>query len=328
MVTNMKNKTVLLIFFRYTFPMFNNYCNDRMIIQQTQNFKTKLQLILYLLLSVMVVVTDAKDLNPKRVGEPLVEKLAQGMQIKDKNHARVKSMIRDFESHSQSLFTHLDGEGLVVFNYVVQEVERRGMPLEIAFIPLVESGYKPSARNGQHIGLWQLSPAAAKTFGLQVSSKSDGRLNLIKATKGALDYLEYLNRRFDGDWLLTIAAYNAGEGRVLRSIKKNRAAGKPTDYWHLDLPAVTKAYIPKVLALSELSLKNHRFNVATNQISQLVEIKAQNKAKLLKTVKKHGIDDQTMKYFNPTDTYAKDGSIIVIMMKEHLDLEGLSSYAL
>ncbi len=300
-----------------------------MIIQQTQSFKTKLGVTLCLFLSSLISFGSAKGIEAKvTTGDSLTTKLAQGMQIKDKNHARVKSMIKDFESHNQSLFTHLDGEGLVVFNFVVQEVARRGMPLEIAFIPLVESGYKPSARNGQHIGLWQLSPVAAKTFGIHVSSKSDGRLNLIKATKGALDYLEYLNRRFDGDWLLTIAAYNAGEGRVLRSMKKNREAGKSTDYWHLELPAITKAYIPKVLALSALSLKEHRFDVAMADIPQLIEVKAQNKAKLLNTVKKHGIDDQTIKYFNPSDVYAKDGSSIVILMKELLDLDGLSSYAL
>ena len=83
----------------------------------------------------------------------LTTKLSNGMAMGDKNHARVKAMIQNYETKNSGVFTHLDGDGLMVFNYVVSELDRRGLPLEIAFVPLVESGYRPNAKNGQHIGL-------------------------------------------------------------------------------------------------------------------------------------------------------------------------------
>lgn len=258
----------------------------------------------------------------------LTTKLAEGMLISDKDHDRVKAMIHNYETKNSGVFTHLNGEGLIVFNYVVEELARRNMPLEIAFVPLVESGYKPNARNGAHVGLWQLGKPAAETFGVHISSKSDGRLNLVRATEAALDYLEYLNKRFDGDWLLTLAAYNAGEGRVLRSMKKNRQAGKPTDYWNIELPQITRAYIPRVLALSQLALEKEQLAVPVTDIPEIVAVRSQNKGKLLGEIKKQGVDDQTIQYFNPSDIYARDGASIVIMTKEAVTLGDSSAYVL
>lgn len=249
----------------------------------------------------------------------LTTKLSNGMAMGDKNHARVKAMIQNYETKNSGVFTHLDGDGLMVFNYVVSELDRRGLPLEIAFVPLVESGYRPNAKNGQHIGLWQLGPAAAKTFGIQITQKSDGRLNFVRATEAALDYLEYLNRRFDGDWLLTLAAYNAGEGRVLRSMKKNRTAGKSDDFWSLDLPQITKAYIPRVLALSELALDKDQLQVSITKIPEVVAVKSRNKAELLGAVKKYGIKEHTIRYLNPSNIYTKDGASVVILTKDAVD---------
>lgn len=258
----------------------------------------------------------------------LTTKLAEGMLISDKDHDRVKAMIHNYETKNSGVFTHLNGEGLIVFNYVVEELARRNMPLEIAFVPLVESGYKPNARNGAHVGLWQLGKPAAETFGVHISSKSDGRLNLVRATEAALDYLEYLNKRFDGDWLLTLAAYNAGEGRVLRSMKKNRQAGKPTDYWNIELPQITRAYIPRVLALSQLALEKEQLAVPVTDIPEIVAVRSQNKGKLLGEIKKQGVDDQTIQYFNPSDIYARDGASIVIMTKEAVTLGDSSACVL
>ncbi len=300
-----------------------------MIKNQTSNFKKRLGVTLCVIISSLFSFSAARGVESKSSNEILLTtKLASGMSLSDKDHARVQAMMQHYESQSVGAFTHLDGDGLIVFNYVVKELERRQMPLEIAFIPLVESGYRPNAKNGQHIGLWQLSPVAAKTFGIHVSKNSDGRLNLIKATAGALDYLEYLNKRFDGDWLLSIAAYNAGEGRVLRSMKKNRQAGKPTDFWSLELPPITKAYIPKVLALSEMAVEMAQLNVPVKTIPELVEVKSSNKSALLNSVKKYGVDDKTLKYFNPSDIRAKDGSSIVILTKELLKQDSVTSFAL
>lgn len=288
-----------------------------MIKNQGCDLRLKLGISLCVLVSSMFSWSLGKSIDrvsPR--GALLSTKLSNGMQISDKDHVRVKEMIYNFETKNSGIFTHLDDNGLVVFNYVVKELERRNMPLEIAFVPLVESGYKPNARNGLHIGLWQLGKPTAETFGVSVTEESDGRLDLVRATEAALDYFEYLNKRFDGDWLLTLAAYNAGEGRVLRSMKKNRDAGKPDDYWNIELPQITKAYIPKVLALSELALEKEVFAVPVVEIPEIVAVKSHNKRKLLGSLKKQGIQKGTMDYFNPSDVYARDGSSIVIMTKD------------
>lgn len=282
----------------------------------THNFRKKLGISLFILLTSLFAFVFAKDIDGAKDNDVLLStKLAEGMAMSDKDHARVKAMMQNYETKNSGVFTHLDGDGLVVFNFVVDELDRRGLPLEIAFVPLVESGYRPNAKNGQHIGLWQLGPAAAKTFGVQISQKSDGRLNFVRATEAALDYLEYLNKRFDGDWLLTLAAYNAGEGRVLRSMKKNRTEGKADDYWSLDLPQITKAYIPRVLALSKLALEKDQLAVPVQKIPEVVAVKSQSRAELLGAAKKFGLKDHTLNYFNPSSIYAKDGDSVVIMTK-------------
>lgn len=260
-----------------------------MIKKETYNFRIKLGVSICIFISSLLSWSVARNVEDNAPKELLLStKLADGMGMSDKDHDRVKAMIHNYETKNSGVFTHLNGEGLIVFNYVVEELERRNMPLEIAFIPLIESGYKPSARNGAHVGLWQLGKPTAETFGVQISSKSDGRLNLVRATEAALDYLEYLNKRFDGDWLLTLAAYNAGEGRVLRSMKKNRQIGKPADYWNIELPQITRAYIPRVLALSELALKKDQLAVPVVDIPEIVAVRSQNKGKLLGEVKNKG----------------------------------------
>lgn len=136
--------------------------------------------------------------------------------------------------------------------HIVEEVEARGMPLELALVPMVESGFNPHAYSYKHAsGLWQFIPHTASRFGLSRNWWYDGRRDVLSSTTAALDYLEWLHTRF-GNWLLALAAYNAGEGRVGRAIERARRRGKPTDFWHLDLPAETDNYVPKLLALRRL----------------------------------------------------------------------------
>ena len=131
--------------------------------------------------------------------------------------------------------------------HVVTEVEARGMPLEFALLPVVESAYEPFAYSvSRAAGLWQFIPATGVRFGLKQDWWYDGRRDVIESTRAALDYLQALHDQFDGDWLLAIAAYNVGEAGVQRAIDYNSATGRPTDFWHLNLPAETRAYVPKL----------------------------------------------------------------------------------
>ncbi len=137
-------------------------------------------------------------------------------------------------------------------HYIVSELDKRNMPMEIALLPVVESGFKPYvySRSGA-AGLWQFMPATGKVFGLEQNGWYDGRRDIVASTDAALDYLQKLHGYF-GDWQLALAAYNAGEGTVGRAIKRNKKAGKDTDFWSLDLPAETTAYVPKLMAVSHL----------------------------------------------------------------------------
>ncbi|WP_417614556.1 LysM peptidoglycan-binding domain-containing protein [Oceanisphaera sp.] len=140
------------------------------------------------------------------------------------------------------------------FLYLIkEEIEKRNMPMELVLLPVVESTFDPKAySHGHAAGLWQMLKGTGKHFGLHYDNWYDGRYDVMASTRAALDYLEYLNGFFDGDWVLALAAYNSGEGRVQRAMKANRRQGKPTDYWSLSLPKETQNYVPKLLALADI----------------------------------------------------------------------------
>lgn len=136
---------------------------------------------------------------------------------------------------------------------IVEKIEQQNMPLELVLLPIVESAFDPFAySHGRAAGMWQFIPSTGKRFGMKQTWWYDGRRDVLASTQGAIDYLNYLHKMFDGNWLHALAAYNSGEGRVQRSIRKNKKAGKPTDFWALDLPKETRAYVPKLLALADI----------------------------------------------------------------------------
>jgi membrane-bound lytic murein transglycosylase D len=135
--------------------------------------------------------------------------------------------------------------------FVVSELKANNIPLEIALLPIVESAYDPFAYSpGRASGLWQFIPSTGRNYGLYQDWWQDKRRDTVLATRGAITYLLLLHKRFNNDWLLAMAAYNAGQGNVAKAIRKNKKLGKPTDYWSLDLPKETEHYIPKLLAWS------------------------------------------------------------------------------
>jgi membrane-bound lytic murein transglycosylase D len=146
--------------------------------------------------------------------------------------------------------------------HIITEVEARGMPLEFALLPVVESAFEPFAYSrSRAAGLWQFIPDTGARFGLKRDWWYDGRRDVVESTRAALDYLQALHDQFNGDWLLAIAAYNVGENSVARELDFNRANGKPADFWHLRLPAETRAYVPKLLALKRLMAEPERYGL-------------------------------------------------------------------
>ena len=135
--------------------------------------------------------------------------------------------------------------------FIAEELDARDLPGELALLPVVESAYDPFAySSGRALGTWQFIASTGKQYGLRQDWWYDGRRDIWSSTHAALDYLEHLSKKFDGDWLLALAGYNSGEYRVEREVKKNLKKGKPADFWNIRLPRETKGYVPKLLGLS------------------------------------------------------------------------------
>lgn len=187
--------------------------------------------------------------------------------------------------------------------YIAAEIERRGLPLELALLPIVESAYDPFAySHGRAAGLWQMIPGTARRFGIKQNWWYDGRRDVVDSTRAALDYLEYLYKLNDGDWLNAIASYNSGEGNVLRSVKRNRKAGKPEDFWNLRLPRETRMYVPKLLALVDIVENPEVYNLALPAVldePQFVVADIGSQLDLALAAELAGVDVDTVYAYNP-----------------------------
>ncbi len=201
---------------------------------------------------------DCRKPQPQDTSAPALphtvwQRIEAGYQLGEHSkHPKAQEILDWYRQHPSYLKTISERASRYI-HYITEKVEERNFPSEIALLPAVESAYDPFAYSpGRAAGLWQFIPGTAKHVGLKHSWWFDGRRDVLDSTGAALDYLASLNKRFDGDWLLTLAAYNAGGGTVSRAIRHNRRHGKPTDFWSLDLPAETRRYVPKLLALSVL----------------------------------------------------------------------------
>ena len=187
--------------------------------------------------------------------------------------------------------------------YIIDELERRDLPLELALLPIVESAYDPFAySHGRAAGLWQMIPGTATRFGIKQNWWYDGRRDIVDSTRAALDYLEHLYELNDGDWLNAIASYNSGEGNVLRAVRRNRQAGKPIDFWNLKLPRETSMYVPKLLALVEIVADPQAHGVTLPMVVnepqfQLADIESQ--LDLALAAELAGVDVDTIYQYNP-----------------------------
>lgn len=181
----------------------------------------------------------------------LWERIRSGFRLAEVNPELTRRHERWFMERAQYLLRAIERSRPYLY-HIVDEVERRGMPMEVALLPLIESAYNPMAESPKKAaGIWQFIPATGRVFGLQQNAWYDGRRDVLAATRAALDYLEALHRQF-GSWELALAAYNCGEGCLARAIARNRALGLPTTYAALPLPTETRHYVPKLLAVRNL----------------------------------------------------------------------------
>lgn len=196
-----------------------------------------------------------------KISDDLWEHIQTKMHFDIPQNQRVVSQRNWYVKHA-SYFDRVAKRAEPFLFYIVQELEANDVPVELALLPIVESAFDPFAySHGRASGMWQFVPGTGTRFGMKQNWWYDGRRDVIASTQGAIKYLKYLNKFFDGDWLLALAAYNSGEGRVRNAVKNNARKNKPTDYWSLDLPRETEAYVPKLLALADIIKRPADFGI-------------------------------------------------------------------
>lgn len=198
--------------------------------------------------------------------DDLWQRIKDGYAIPDSTSALVANHESWYSSRPAYVRRMVERSQKYLF-HIVEEVEKRGMPTEIALLPMIESAYNPQAYSSGHAsGIWQFIPSTGKHFGLKQNWWVDNRRNVIIATDAALTYLQKLHTMF-GAWDLALAAYNAGEGTVARAIDRNRKLGLPTDYESLNLPPETKNYVPKLQAIKNLMTNPGNYGLKVQTIA-------------------------------------------------------------
>lgn len=205
-------------------------------------------------------------------------RIRTGYAIPDISNALVTKHVNYYSSRPEYLARISDRANRYMFHVVV-ELEKRGMPTELALLPIIESAFNPQAHSSAAaVGLWQFMPGTGRDYNLKQNSFKDERRGVLASTDAALSYLQRLYTMF-GDWPLALAAYNWGEGNVQKAIKKNQELGKPTDFESLAdlMPAETRNYVPKLQAVKNIIANPAQYNVALPVIDNQPYFTAINK---------------------------------------------------
>jgi membrane-bound lytic murein transglycosylase D len=210
---------------------------------------------------------EKDNLNDKTTPDDIWERIRLNLVIKrNLSHPTVKSKLA-FYARKQKYLDRVADRATPYIYYIVEELEKRNMPLDLALLPIVESAYQPFAYSRSRAsGIWQFIPSTGKHYGLKQNWWYDGRRDIVAATDAALTYLQKLHNEFNGDWLLALAAYNAGERKISREIERNRNAGKPADFWSLNLKRETMGYVPSLLAVAEIVANPDKFQITLKPI--------------------------------------------------------------
>ena len=213
-------------------------------------------------------ITEAEALAiPQLVNNAdLWERIRRGFVMNELNMPAVQNH-EQFYAQKQDYIKRFVARGSRYLYHIVEELEQRNLPTEIALLPIIESAFNPQANStAKASGMWQFIPSTGTHFGLKQDWHADHRRDVMLSTKAALDYLEKLHRMFNS-WELAFAAYNCGEGCVGRAIKANQARGLPTDFASLNLPNETRAYVPKLIAVKNIVLSPASYGVELTTIN-------------------------------------------------------------
>ncbi len=252
------------------------------------------------------IATPAPPITPYPVNEDFDtwDRVFRGFQIPHvyNQHPRVQQFVRYYGQNPEQL-TMLSERASVFLHMIVYELDNRHMPMELALLPFVESAFNPDifSRAGA-AGLWQFIPSTGSNYGLLQTKHYDARLDPFAATGAALTYLQKLHAQFNGDWLLALAAYNCGEGRVEQAIAENRAKGQPTNFWNLPLPKETREYVPRLLAFKELLSHARYYGIQlpeTPNTARLMQLRSDKPIDLTQLAITAGLHPELLTSLNP-----------------------------
>jgi membrane-bound lytic murein transglycosylase D len=215
--------------------------------------------------SVVSIPRDPALVLPPMPADNLWDRIRRGFAMPDLETPLAENRTRWYANQGEYMDRMAQRSRRYLF-HIVEEIERRGMPTELALLPFVESAFQPEAiSTAKAAGLWQFIPSTGRNYDLAQNMWHDERRDVIESTRAALDYLQKLHDMF-GDWHLALASYNWGEGAVSRAIQKNRRAGKPTGYTSLRMPKETAYYVPKLQAIKNIVSEPERWGVALPRI--------------------------------------------------------------
>ncbi|WP_263079296.1 LysM peptidoglycan-binding domain-containing protein [Endozoicomonas sp. Mp262] len=254
------------------------------------------------------VETEARKVDAREQQETTVEitdlwqRIQEGLDLNlNQTNRRIQKELRLYKNN-QHYFDLIATRASPYLYFIIQEVENRNMPLELALMPVVESAFDPFAySHAGASGLWQIMPATGEHFGLKQNWWYDGRRDVVAATHMALDYMQSLYEMF-GDWELALAAYNSGPGRVQNAVRKNTKKGKSTRFWYLDLPDETTSYVPKLIALGKIIQKPEKYGINLTHIPNqpfFVSVETGGQLDLAKAAKLAGIPIAELYKLNP-----------------------------
>ena len=195
----------------------------------------------------------------------LWQRVRDGYAMPELNTELVRKWEQSYASKPEYLKRMTERGGRYLF-HIVEEIDRRGLPLDLALLPFIESAFNPQAMSvARASGMWQFMPGTGKDFELRQNLFRDDRRDVLASTRAALDYLTMLHKRL-GDWHLALAAYNWGQGNVLKAIASNKAAGLPTDYASLRMPEETRNYVPKLQAVKNIVARPWSFAISLPEL--------------------------------------------------------------
>lgn len=221
-----------------------------------------------------------KHTVPTRYKNTVWERLLSLYSLPDIQNERIDRELNWYLRHPGYL-ARIQQRAEPYLHLILNEIEAKNIPGELALLPVVESAFLPEAYSRSDAsGLWQFIPATGRFFGLQQNDWYDGRRDVYASTKAATTFLKQLGETFDGDWYLALASYNFGKGNIRKAIEKNESLNLATDYWSLDIPKETADYVPRLLAIAKIFANVEKYNINLQHIPnkpycELVDVRSQ-----------------------------------------------------